>query len=183
MSGEQQQPIIIMPFNPDWNRQFGIEKARVQEALGQRLASIEHTGSTSIPDQAAKPVIDMFAAVRPFGEASLYGDLLEVLGYRFAETGMTGRYLFVKGTGGIRTHHLHILPFEGFHERNELLFRDYLRAHPHFVQEYGELKRRLAERYPSDAEQYTRAKTAFIQRVVDLARLERGLSPEKVWED
>lgn len=53
---------------------------------------------------------------------------------------MTGRHLFAKEFAGERTRHLHILPIEGFHERKELLFRDYLRKHPDLVKEYGELK-------------------------------------------
>jgi hypothetical protein len=36
-------------------------------------------------------------------------------------------------------------PCDGFSERNELLFRDYLRDHPDLVHEYGELKRGLSE--------------------------------------
>ncbi|MBB6670382.1 hypothetical protein H7C19_06745 [Cohnella nanjingensis] len=40
----------------------------------------------------------------------------------------------------------------------------------------------LAEQYDSDPDGYTRAKTAFIQRVDDLARTERGLPLQKVWD-
>lgn len=124
----------------------------------------------------------MFAAVHPLLNESVYAELLSNSNYRYVVTGMTGRHLFAKESSGVRTHHLHILPLEGFHERNELLFRDYLRAHPDFVQQYGELKRLLAERDPTDPEGYTRAKTAFIQHIVDLARTERGLPLQKVWD-
>jgi GrpB-like predicted nucleotidyltransferase (UPF0157 family) len=80
---------------------------------------------------------------------------------------MSGRHLFVKEFDGTRTHHLHILPCEGFFERNELLFRDYLRDHPDLIVEYGELKRNLSEEFSTNPEGYTRAKTSFIQHVVD----------------
>ncbi|MBD2867460.1 GrpB family protein [Paenibacillus arenilitoris] len=182
MTEQEVQQIVVVPFDPDWSRQFERERGIVSEALGPALAAVEHTGSTAIPNQAAKPIIDMFAAVRPFAEASVYADKLSPAGYSYVETGMEGRYLFAKKRGGVRTGHLHILPLEGFYERNELLFRDYLRAHPDFVRQYGELKQRLAEQFPSDGEQYTRAKTAFIQQVVDLARQEKGLPWQNVWE-
>ncbi|WP_420852159.1 GrpB family protein [Paenibacillus hamazuiensis] len=64
-----------------------------------------------------------------------------------------------------------------------MLFSDYIPVHPELVKEYGELKRKLAEQYDSDPDGYTRAKTAFIQRVHDLARMERGLPLENVWEE
>ncbi|WP_233532183.1 GNAT family N-acetyltransferase [Paenibacillus alkalitolerans] len=175
--------IEVVPYNPNWPLQFEQEKARLLEILHPKLVAIEHTGSTSVPRVDAKPIIDIFAAVRPFEESSVYAELLRESGYQLIETGMYGRYLFVKQSNGTRTHHLHILPEEGFYERNEFLFRDYLRAHPELVEEYGELKRNLSQQYSTDPEGYTRAKTSFIQRVVDRAREERGLPLQNVWEE
>jgi len=183
MSSNISRKIEVVPYNPNWPHQFEQEKARLLEILHPNLIALEHTGSTSIPGVDAKPIIDMFAAVRPFEQSNVYAELLTESGYQFTETGMHGRYLFVKQSAGTRTHHLHILPEEGFYERNEFLFRDYLRAHPDLVHEYGELKRNLSEQYSTDPEGYTRAKTSFIQKVVDLAREERGLPLESVWEE
>ncbi|WP_397376174.1 GrpB family protein [Paenibacillus sp. sptzw28] len=76
----------------------------------------------------------------------------------------------------------HILPIDGLYERKEILFRDYLRADPGLVKQYGELKRLLAEQYHSDPDGYTRAKTDFIQQVDDLVRTQKGLPLRKVWE-
>ncbi|GIO29521.1 MULTISPECIES: GrpB family protein [Paenibacillus] len=183
MSAPQHYAVKVVPYRSDWSTEFEKEKARLLEILAPHVVTIEHTGSTSIPDQDAKPIIDISAAVHTLLDEQIYGDLLSHSGYRYIDTGMTGRHFFVKEHEGARTHHLHIFPLEGFYERNELLFRDYLRAHPEFVKEYGELKRTLAEQYHSDPDGYTRAKTAFIQRVVDLARTERGLPLQNVWED
>ncbi|KIL41826.1 hypothetical protein SD70_04185 [Gordoniibacillus kamchatkensis] len=174
--------VQVVPYRPEWSVAFENEKARLLEILSPHVTAIEHVGSTSIPGQEAKPIIDMFAAVHTLQKESVYADLLSSSGYRYVETGMAGRHLFAKESAGERTHHLHVLPFTGFYERNELLLRDYLRAHPQFVKEYGDLKRTLAEQYRADPEWYTRAKTAFIQRVVDLARTERGLPLESVWD-
>ncbi|OOC61119.1 GrpB family protein [Paenibacillus ihbetae] len=174
--------VKVVPYNSEWSLEFEKEKDRLLHILAPHIVTIEHAGSTSIPNQDAKPIIDMFAAVHPLLHEQDYTELLSSSGYGFIENGMTGRYLFIKEDAGVRTHHLHILPKEGFYERKELLFRDYLRAHPDLVLEYGELKRLLAERYPTDPDEYTKAKTAFIQRVVDLARTERGLPLQSVWE-
>jgi GrpB-like predicted nucleotidyltransferase (UPF0157 family) len=125
----------------------------------------------------------MFAGVHELLEKSVYTELLRFSGYHYIETGMTGRHLFAKISARTRTHHLHILPIEGFYERKEILFRDYLRAHPRLVKEYGQLKSALAVQYEADPEGYTHAKTAFIQHVVDLARTQKGLPFENVWEE
>lgn len=176
------RPITVVSYNPDWVQQFEQEKTRLLEAMDGHIVTIEHAGSTSIPDMDAKPIIDMFAAVPQLREPSAYEEGLSKLGYAYVPTDMSGRHLFARESGGIRTHHLHLLPLEGFCERNELLLRDYLRAHPELVREYGDLKRRLAEVHHS-MEEYTRAKTAFIQKVIDRARSEKGLPLQKVWEE
>ncbi|GIQ69549.1 GrpB family protein [Xylanibacillus composti] len=182
MSDHNRYAVRIVPYSSDWSLEFDKEKKLLMEIMAPHIAVMEHIGSTSIPQQEAKPIIDIFAAVHPFLVYTVYAELLDHSGYRYVETGMIGRHLFAKELAGTRTHHLHILPLEGLYERNELLFRDYLRAHPDLVKQYGELKRMLAEQHGSDPESYTRAKTSFIQRVVDWARTERGLPLEKVWD-
>ncbi|MFM1653028.1 GrpB family protein [Brevibacillus sp. B_LB10_24] len=182
MSAQNHHIVKVVPYSSKWSLEFEKEKNRLLEILNPHIVAIEHIGSTSIPNQEAKPIIDMFAGVQKLLHEQVYADLLGHSGYRYVETGMTERHFFVKEFAGLRTHHLHIMSIEGFHERNELLFRDYLCHHPHLIKEYGELKRALAEQYHSDNEGYTKAKTAFIQHVVDLARAERGLPLQKVWE-
>jgi GrpB-like predicted nucleotidyltransferase (UPF0157 family) len=68
-------------------------------------------------------------------------------------------------------------------ERNERLLRDYLRAHPPAAQAYGELKQQLALTYAHDSLAYTKAKTAFIQSIMDQARDQLGLPRVDVWEE
>ncbi|WP_373461103.1 GrpB family protein [Paenibacillus sp. V4I5] len=68
----------------------------------------------------------MFAGVHTLLNEEVYADFLSNSGYYYVETGMTGRHLFAKEFADERTHHLHFLPIVGFHERKELLFRDYL---------------------------------------------------------
>lgn len=182
MSAQNHYRVNIVPYNVNWPLEFEKEKQRLLEMPDSHFVAIEHTGSTSVPNQAAKPIIDMYAGVPNLLDVEVYVGLLRNSDYFYVETGMTGRHLFAKEIAGVRTHHLHILPIEGFYERKELLFRDYLREHPDLVKEYGELKHALAKQYHSDPDGYTRAKTAFIQRVDDLARIERGLPLINVWD-
>jgi GrpB-like predicted nucleotidyltransferase (UPF0157 family) len=53
--------------------------------------------------------------------------------------------------------------------KRHLLFRDYLRVHPHAAREYNNLKRELAAKYRRNADAYTEAKTLFIESIVSKA--------------
>jgi GrpB-like predicted nucleotidyltransferase (UPF0157 family) len=53
-----------------------------------------------------------------------------------------------------------------------LLFRDYLRDHPQAAEEYGKLKRGLANRFRLDRDAYRAGKLPFIDTVVAAARRE-----------
>ena len=77
-----------------------------------------------------------------------------------------------KGTP--RTHHLHLIDVcDGAgqaHWERQLLFRDYLRAHPREGRRYEALKRRLAQRFPTDWRAYEEHKTGFVEECLERAR-------------
>lgn len=140
-------------------------------------------GSTAIPNQRAKPVIDIFIGVSPFRVLSFYQYIFKAKEYHHAPTDMSGRYLFAKYTDEVWTHNLHILPYnDQFYLRNEFLLRDYLREYPELTEEYGEVKERATMENGSTMEEYTRGKTKSIQKVIDTARKEKGLPLQNVWE-
>jgi len=65
---------------------------------------------------------------------------------------------------------------------NQAAVRDYLRAHPDAASEYGALKKRLAQRFPHDLEQYVFGKTDFVLDVLRHAGLsgEHERSPSRL---
>lgn len=176
------KPIQINDYNSDWSCWFQQEKSLLQRIFGEYLIRIEHVGSTAIPGLAAKPVIDIMVAVDDLADIAYIEPPLVKEGYQRRETGMPGRVFFQK-VGHETSYHLQIMPREGFDERNELLFRDYLKKSPELIEEYGRLKRELAKTMGSDNMGYTRGKTEFIQHVVDLARDEKNLPRQAVWEE
>lgn len=176
--------IEIVEYNTDWERAFEKEKKNILDLLGSHAVAVEHVGSTAIPNQKAKPVIDIFIGVLPLMEISFYETIFNSKDYRYMPTDMIGRYLYSKNIKGVWTHNLHILPYDdGFYMRNEFLFRDYLRKHLELVVEYGEIKKRAAIENGNTMEEYTRSKTEFIQKVIDAARKEKGLPVQNVWEN
>jgi GrpB-like predicted nucleotidyltransferase (UPF0157 family) len=103
---------------------------------------------------------------------NLVGGHIQRLGYVFwAENPKTDRMFFVKGMppyGVRRTHHVHISEPTGESWLN-LLFRDYLRAHPDEAQRYERLKRDLAIVHRADREAYTDVKAAFVEEILTKA--------------
>jgi GrpB-like predicted nucleotidyltransferase (UPF0157 family) len=143
--------------------------------------AVEHTGSTSVPGLAAKPVIDLMAAADLDAVAGREDDLAG-LGYRRLDTGMPDRLFYYRDENGQRAYHLHVVPPGTWDTRNERLLRDHLRAHPDDARRYAKLKQRLAAEH-TDGTEYTKAKTELIQELTDRARADRGLPSVPVWEE
>lgn len=178
--------IEIADYDPAWPELAAAARAELIAACPGLFEELEHIGSTAVPGLAAKPVIDLMAAVREYerdwldDQGSAWWRAIEGLGYQHLDTGMSGRLFFFRVTDG-RRYHLHLVPRAGWAERNERLLRDWLRAHAADAQAYAALKRTLADRGYAGAT-YTRAKTRLIQEFVDRAREARGLPPVAVWE-
>jgi GrpB-like predicted nucleotidyltransferase (UPF0157 family) len=71
---------------------------------------------------------------------------------------------------GHRTHHIHMVEAH-FEHWDRLLFRDYLIQNSRVAEEYQDLKLSLAREHPDDRVAYTQAKTAFIERITEQAKL------------
>lgn len=142
---------------------------------------IEHIGSTAVPGLAAKPTIDLMAAVDRLDLVEEHENELADLGYCRHFNGMADRLLFVRSAEERRTHILHVVTLDTWATRNQRLLRDYLRDHPRDVERYARLKKTLAAAsiHPGD---YAKAKTDLIQELTDRARAELGLPSVPVWE-
>ena len=57
---------------------------------------------------------------------------------------------------------MHICGSGGAWERDHLLFRDYLRAHPSVCENYAALKKELMARWRHDRKAYGDSKTGFV---------------------
>jgi GrpB-like predicted nucleotidyltransferase (UPF0157 family) len=161
--------VRLRPYASEWALLFEQERAALQAALGPLALDIQHVGSTAIPGMVAKPILDIAIAIRDFEDGPMCVGPLEMLGYEYrGVVGVLSRHYFSKGEP--RTHHIHMYAVSSPDWENQLLFRDYLRAHRHWTRAYAELKQDLAQRFPQDREAYMVAKGPFIQEVLRLAR-------------
>ncbi len=162
--------IVIVPYDPSWPAEFARESAGVAAALAPLALAIEHIGSTAIPGLSAKPIVDIMIGVRRLAEVRQKIDELAALGYTYVpafEAQIPERMFFQRGSP--RTHHVHVVETGSGFWRRQIVFRDYLKAHPELAQEYADLKRGLAARFPDDREGYTQAKTDFVRDVLGRA--------------
>jgi GrpB-like predicted nucleotidyltransferase (UPF0157 family) len=157
--------VVVVPHDPEWARKFDSEAEILQSTLGSVVSAIHHIGSTSIPGIHAKPIVDMLLEVPSIEALDGQAAALVAEGYEaMGEFGIPGRRYFRKdNASGVREYHVHAFARGSEGAVRHLAFRDYLRSHPTIAQEYSELKRRLARRFPSDIAAYMDGKDPFIK--------------------
>lgn len=165
MDGNE-EPLVIRDYDAAWPARFSELAGRVMTHLGALVLQVEHVGSTAVPGLVAKPVVDMDVVLASPSDLREVIRRLGLLGYAHeGELGVAGRDAFRWPVGEVR-HHLYVLTAGAAELRRHVAFRDALRADGSVRDEYSELKRSLALRYPHDRRAYTEAKSALIERVV-----------------
>lgn len=174
-------PIIIAEYDPEWKILFLSEKQIVKKAIGSdKILSIEHIGSTSVPGLCSKPTIDILVEIKDEADTVQLIENLKQIGYHFIPKpeNPPPHMMFAKGysesgyTG--QSYHIHTRYRS---EWDELIFRDYLIRNPEAAQEYAELKRRLSIVFINDREAYTNNKKDFIKEIIKKGREELKNKP------
>lgn len=153
--------IEVAVYDERWPARFAEWQARLAAALGPKAIRIEHVGSTAVPGLVAKPIVDIQVSLADTEAEEAYVPAIERAGVRLRAREPGHRY-FRPPADRPRDVHIHACEAGSAWERDHLLFRDYLRAHPVARDAYAELKRELVARYPDDRLAYTDAKSAFI---------------------
>lgn len=160
-------------YDPAWRQRGDQERQLLEASLAPWLiARVEHVGSTAVPGLAAKPILDMQAAVADLRSAPRIASRLAPGNWHYVAPDLDGRHwrrFFVKVIDGHRVAHLHVMTRDNARWDEQLAFRDLLRADRKLLESYAALKTILAAQYAEDREAYSAAKTDFI-----LAVLKRG---------
>ena len=158
-------PIEIVDYDPAWPGLFEREAERIRTALGDRVRLLEHTGSTSVPGLAAKPIIDMTLVVPDSGDEEAYVPALEAAGYvlRIREPDWHEHRVF---KGPDTNVNLHVFS-DGCPEIDRMLrFRDWLRTDQSDRELYERTKRKLAAREWTYVQDYADAKTLVVEEII-----------------
>ncbi|MFE5584463.1 GrpB family protein [Kitasatospora sp. NPDC056531] len=138
------EPIHLVPYDPVWAVRGRALVERLTAGLGEQGPYVEvgHIGSTSVPGLDAKPVLDV-----QIGCAA--GDVDAVVGYvrglgfeHLGEAGVPGREYLRRRSE--RPANVHVVVLRGQLWTDNLLLRDYLRAHPEAAARYARAKRDAA---------------------------------------
>jgi GrpB-like predicted nucleotidyltransferase (UPF0157 family) len=148
----------------------GPEEARILGILGDRVVRIDHTGSTSVPGLAAKPVIDITMVVPDSSDEAAYVPDLEAAGYKLVirEPEWFEHRVFKGPDTNIN---LHVFS-PGCQEIDRMVgFRDWLRTHDDDRHLYERTKRELASQTWAYVQNYADAKTEVVEAIVARATL------------
>lgn len=194
----------IVPYDPAWPSVASGWIRRIREAFVQAgipVAGFQHIGSTAVPGLAAKSYLDLQLLVSAIpDEAAVSTALgpLQIERARGSRPDSPGVDVDTPRPGSDPRHHEKLLyfreldqagPVQGIilHIRRAdspfadfvVAFRDWLRADPAARAEYERLKRSLAEENADadDYDDYTRAKTAFMDRAQTAMGWPRASAP------
>ena len=181
--------INIETYNKEWTGQFEKIKTDLCSILVKLNPKIEHIGSTSVPNLAAKPIIDIQVGIE--NSYDLDKTIKPMINnhyiyYEIYNSVMPNRRLFVGlkdkklirnfqniySKGDLIPHkiinqhrlaHIHIWEYGTKDWNRHIAFRDYLREHPEIASEYESLKKQLSLKDWEDGNEYNDAKDSFIK--------------------
>ena len=160
--------ILIVDYDPQWPEIFRREADRIRNVLGDRAITIEHTGSTSVPGLAAKPVVDMVLVVADSAAEETYVPALESIDYtlRIREPAWYEHRMLKKVETAIN---LHVFSLGCPELDGMLAFRDWLRNNSADRELYARTKRNLAKQEWKYVQNYADAKSAIVEEIMKRA--------------
>lgn len=171
--------IKVVDYDPQWPIIFGQIRTILLQALAGIALEVEHVGSTSVPNLAAKPIIDLNVIIDDREDLARAIKALEIVGYEHeGDLGVKDREAFRclgtdvprDGSGRVwHTHYLYVCPKDSLEHARQIKFRDYLRAHADRALAYGQLKQQLAQQFPHEISNYTDGKKSFVEETILLA--------------
>ncbi len=168
-------PITFSEYDPAWPALYEREERRIRSILGLRVVRIEHTGSTSVPGLAAKPIIDITMTVADVADEAAFAADLEAGGYRQVIREREPEWWNHAVFKGPDTNvNLHVFS-AGCPELERMVgFRDWLRTHDDDRVLYESTKRELIDRPWTYVQEYADAKTAVVEAIAARAGLPAG---------
>jgi GrpB-like predicted nucleotidyltransferase (UPF0157 family) len=167
----EEDNVTIVASDTAWPRLYLREATNIAEVFNSRIAEIEHFGSTAIPGLDAKPIIDILVGSDD-GLPPSDRELNALAARNYVFLGEDGRRLgrwFWRKRRQI-AFNLSLVPRNSVLWEQNLLLRDYLRAHPPEVKAYGRMKREAASAWPHSLLGYQNYKRSFMQELNARAR-------------
>ncbi|TWD55212.1 HAD superfamily hydrolase (TIGR01509 family) [Agrobacterium vitis] len=165
--------VEIVDYDPAWPQHFAEASRNLSAILKGAVSLIDHVGSTAVPELAAKPKIDIDVTLTEGASISDACEKLERAGYeprgaRYGD-GVFAFLLHGNPEAGNPGYRVYLCPPHCETHLKRMIFRDCLRRDPELAQIYAALKKQLAEHYRYDGDAYTKAKSAFIAKTIQMS--------------
>jgi len=172
MVGLKRGMVELMPHQEEWDKNAENIIYVLKQLLGNTAIDIQHIGSTAIPAIYSKPIIDIVVGVQDLKEILPYIKLLKQHDIVFRGEDVAEQMLFVMGNfeNDTRTHHIHVVKWNGAEWNNYINFRDYLNSHPDKAMIYDDYKKKLALQFSDNRKKYTAGKQKLIGCLLKEAR-------------
>jgi GrpB-like predicted nucleotidyltransferase (UPF0157 family) len=168
-------PIILKEHNNDYKNWYEVEKQNLLNIIDEQyIKRINHIGSSCVNGLISKPTVDILLEINVDTNINQLIEKLTNNGWisMSAQKEPALNMVFNKGytNKGFaeKVYHLHVRYHDNW---KELYFRDYLMEHRQVANEYGELKLKLQQQYRNDRDGYTHAKSDFINKYTEKAKL------------
>jgi GrpB-like predicted nucleotidyltransferase (UPF0157 family) len=170
IGGTEKRDIVIVDYDPQWPRQFQSHAQAIAAALGRAALRIEHIGSASVPELAAKPIIDILLVVKESANESSYLPMMESARYvlRVREPDFHEHRMFRTPEKDV---HIHVFTIGSSEITRVLMFRDRLRSNANDRLRYEQTKRKLASQSWPHMDAYAKAKTEVIESIIAAASI------------
>jgi GrpB-like predicted nucleotidyltransferase (UPF0157 family) len=170
--GPKRLAVQLVEHQREWMRLTDDACEDIRSASGSLLLDVQHVGSTAVADLAAKPILDIAAAVADSDVIPQLVDQLARVGYIYrGDAGTSGGHFFVRESApDVRTIHFHVVGSSDQQWSNYIRFREILRQDPEVRDQYARLKADLEAKYADDRPSYTASKHDFIRSVLGMER-------------
>lgn len=174
--------MLIEKYTANWIKDFTQIKWKIEEGLQGVDYSIEHVGSTAVPNLDSKPIIDIDIIYAHKADWNKIESSLAAIGYNHhGNQGINDRDVFkrngksdCKVLDGIK-HHLYVCPANSKALERHILTRDFLRKNDWARLCYQEMKYEFAEMANQDRKRYAELKELnvndFIDSIVEKERM------------
>lgn len=157
--------MLIEPYTSNWIKYFEDVKREIENGLHGLDYTIEHVGSTSVPNLDSKPIIDIdIIYSRQSGFEKIKSGLLKIGYYHNGNQGIEDRDVFKRNSklaheilDGIK-HHLYVCPFNSNALERHILSRNFLRKNDWARLQYQQMKYELAIKANQDRKLYATLK-------------------------
>ena len=166
--------MLLQKYTSDWIKHFADLKREIDKGLRGLEYSIEHVGSTSVPNLDSKPIIDIDIIYENQPEFEKIKSGLNKLGYYHnGNQGIEKREVFKRdgnstdGTLDSIPHHLYVCPKNSEPLERHILMRNFLKKNEWARIKYQEMKYRLAEKANQDKKLYAELKELNVNKFID----------------